>query len=54
MSTQHVIGRGQLVAVIEERLRQADEGQFATDEQMRQLWAEFGLDPENGTRDDAN
>ena len=42
------------VAMIEERIRQADRGQFATDEQMRQLWAEFDLDPEDGAEDDAN
>ena len=35
-------------AVIEARLHQADRGQFATDEQMRQLWAEFDLDSDDG------
>lgn len=42
------------VAVIEERIRQTGRGEFATDEQMRQLWAEFDLDLEDGTEHIAN
>ena len=37
------------IALIEGRIRQADRGEFATDEQMRQLWAEFDLELEGGT-----
>jgi predicted transcriptional regulator len=38
------------ITLIEERLRQADAGNFATDAEMNELWTEFGLqsdDPEN-------
>ena len=32
------------IAMIEDRLRQADAGDFATDAEMDELWAEFGLE----------
>lgn len=34
------------IADIQEGLRAADAGDFATDEEMDELWAEFGLEPE--------
>ena len=34
------------ISRIEEGLRQADAGDFVGDEEMDQLWAEFGLEPE--------
>lgn len=34
------------IACIEEGLRAADAGDFATDAEMDELWVEFGLEPE--------
>ncbi|HZS89048.1 MAG TPA: ribbon-helix-helix domain-containing protein [Chloroflexota bacterium] len=34
------------IALIEERVKEADAGKFASDEEMNELWAEFGLEPE--------
>jgi RHH-type rel operon transcriptional repressor/antitoxin RelB len=34
------------IARIDEGIRAADAGDFATDEEMNELWAEFGLEPE--------
>jgi RHH-type rel operon transcriptional repressor/antitoxin RelB len=34
------------IAEIEAGIREADAGAFATDEEMDELWAEFGLEPE--------
>jgi len=34
------------IAKIEEGIRAADAGDFATDEEMNELWAEFGLEPD--------
>ncbi len=33
------------IAEIEAGIREADAGAFATDEEMDELWAEFGLEP---------
>ncbi len=41
------------IATVEERLRKADAGEFATDEQMADVWAEFGLDDEGDTSERA-
>jgi len=35
------------IAMIEDRLRQADAGDFATDAEMDELWAEFGLEADD-------
>lgn len=35
------------IARIEEGLRAADAGDFATDTEIDELWAEFGLEPES-------
>ncbi len=35
--------------MIEDRLRQADAGDFATDAEMDELWAEFGLEADDDT-----
>jgi len=35
------------IARVKEGLRAADADNFATDEEMDELWAEFGLEPEN-------
>ncbi len=35
------------ITTIEDRLRLADAGDFATDAEMDELWAEFGLEPDD-------
>ena len=35
------------IAMIEDRLRQANAGDFATDAEMDELWAEFGLEADD-------
>ncbi len=35
------------ITMIEDRLRQADAGDFATDAEMDELWAEFGLEADD-------
>jgi len=35
------------IATVEDRLRQADTGDFASDEEMEELWAELGLDADD-------
>lgn len=36
------------IAQIQAGIRAADAGDFATDEEMNELWAEFGLEPATG------
>lgn len=35
------------IAMVEDRLRQADAGDFASDGEMEELWAELGLDADD-------
>ncbi len=35
------------ITMIEDRLRQADASNFATDKEMNDLWTEFGLEPDD-------
>ena len=37
------------IAEIEAGIREADAGIFASDEEMDEMWAEFGLEPERKT-----